>query len=53
LPNEFTLAQEQNDTVLMLEAYRALAVNTALALRQAIWRKEDPRWKVCGIPEVL
>jgi putative transposase len=22
-------------------------------LRQAIWRKEDPRWKVCGIPEVL
>jgi transposase InsO family protein len=26
---------------------------TALALRQAIWRKEDARWKVCGIPEVL
>jgi putative transposase len=25
----------------------------ALALRQAIWRKEDPRWHVCGIPEVL
>ena len=29
------------------------AAQTALALRQAIWRKEDPRWHVCGIPEVL
>lgn len=29
------------------------SLNTALALRQAIWRKEDHRWKVCGIPEVL
>jgi len=29
------------------------ALQTALALRQAIWRKEDPRWHVCGIPEVL
>lgn len=29
------------------------AMRTALALRQAIWRKEDPRWPVCGIPEVL
>lgn len=25
-------------------------LNTALALRQAIWRKEDPRWHICGIP---
>lgn len=24
---------------------------TALTLRQAIWRKSDPRWQVCGIPE--
>jgi len=24
-----------------------------LALRQAIWRKEDARWVVCGIPDVL
>jgi hypothetical protein len=24
-----------------------------LALRQAIWRKEEPRWIVCGIPDVL
>jgi putative transposase len=26
---------------------------TALALRQAIWRKEDPRWHICGIPEAF
>lgn len=29
------------------------AMNTALALRQAIWRKTDPRWIVCGIPDQL
>jgi putative transposase len=29
------------------------SIRTALALRQAIWRKEDPRWRICGIPEVL
>lgn len=29
------------------------ALNTALALRQAIWRKTDPAWPVCGIPDVL
>ncbi len=29
------------------------ALTTALALRQAIWRKEDPRWHVCGIPSVF
>lgn len=29
------------------------AVNTALALRQAIWRKANPTWQVCGIPEKL
>jgi putative transposase len=28
-------------------------LQTCLALRQAIWRKEDPAWPVCGIPEVL
>lgn len=27
--------------------------HTALALRQAIWRKDDPRRHVCGIPEML
>lgn len=29
------------------------AVQTALALRNAIWRKSEPGWTVCGIPEVL
>jgi putative transposase len=28
-------------------------LRTALALRQAIWRKADARWPVCGIPHVL
>ena len=27
------------------------ALQTALTVRQAIWRKGDPRWHVCGIPE--
>ena len=29
------------------------ALRTALALRQAIWRKTDPAWPVCGVPAVL
>jgi putative transposase len=29
------------------------ALQTSLGLRQAIWRKEDSRWIVCGIPDVL
>jgi putative transposase len=29
------------------------ALTTALGLRQAIWRKGDPAWHVCGIPEVF
>ncbi|MFC6623607.1 MULTISPECIES: Mu transposase C-terminal domain-containing protein [Sphingomonadaceae] len=29
------------------------ALNTALALRQAIWRKPNPEWIVSGIPEQL
>ena len=29
------------------------ALNTSLALRQAIWRNADPAWPVCGIPDVL
>jgi putative transposase len=28
-------------------------LQTALALRQAIWRKPDPAWHVCGIPGVF
>jgi putative transposase len=29
------------------------ALQTALVLRDAIWRKADPRWHVCGIPETF
>jgi len=29
------------------------ALNTSLVLRQAIWRKDDPRWHVCGVPLVF
>ena len=29
------------------------ALQTAFALRQAIWRKTDPAWPVCGVPAVL
>src|ERR1700678_1700793 len=29
------------------------STRTALALRQAIWRKGHPHWQMCGIPEVL
>jgi putative transposase len=29
------------------------ALQTALALRQAIWRKANAAWPVCGIPDVL
>jgi transposase InsO family protein len=31
----------------------ATALTTALTLRTAIWRKDDPRWHVCGIPSVF
>lgn len=29
------------------------ALHTALVLRQAIWRKDDPAWAMCGIPDIL
>ena len=29
------------------------SLNLSPALRQAIWRKTDPRWAVHGIPDVL
>lgn len=29
------------------------SLQTSLALRQAIWRKETPSWPICGIPDVL
>ena len=28
-------------------------LHTSLALRQGIWRKDDPRWNICGIADVL
>ena len=28
-------------------------LNTCLALRHAIWRKTDPAWPVCGVPDIL
>ena len=28
-------------------------LSTSLALRQAIWRKENPRWHICGIPAIF
>jgi putative transposase len=29
------------------------ALQTALTLRDAIWRKTDPRWHLCGIPDTF
>lgn len=29
------------------------AAQTALAFRQAVWRKPDPQWTVCGLPATL
>ena len=29
------------------------SLQTSLALRHAIWRKEHPNWQICGIPQVL
>lgn len=29
------------------------SINTALALRQAIWRKSNPKWQPCGIPKIF
>ncbi|MHB8598416.1 MAG: transposase [Ktedonobacteraceae bacterium] len=36
-----------------LSFQEATALTTALTFRQAIWRKEDPRWHVCGIPSTF
>ncbi len=48
----------EDDCSRMIVGYRlsfqpATALTTALTLRQAIWRKEDPRWSACGIPSVF
>ncbi len=29
------------------------SLRTCLAIRQGIWRKNDPHWHICGIPDVL
>lgn len=29
------------------------ALQTALALHQAVWHKSDPHWPMCGLPDVL
>jgi putative transposase len=29
------------------------ALRTALSLHQAIWRRADPRWRICGIPGIF
>lgn len=29
------------------------AMKTSLGLRQAIWKKQEPQWTICGIPNVL
>ena len=29
------------------------SLRTTLALRQGIWRKGDPHWEICGIPDIL
>jgi putative transposase len=36
-----------------LSFQESTALTTALALRQAIWRKEEPHWQICGIPSVF
>ena len=48
----------EDDYSRMIVGYRlsfqkASALTTALTLRQAIWRKDDPRWSACGIPSVF
>ena len=45
----------EDDYSRMIVGYRlsfqeSTALTTALALRQAIWRKEDPHWHASGIP---
>jgi transposase InsO family protein len=36
-----------------LSLHAPSSIQAALALRQAIWRKGDPHWSVCGIPETF
>ncbi len=45
----------REDKEQLLQSYAPSALNTALALalRHAIWRKNNPEWIVSGIPEQL
>src|SRR3989441_7903259 len=36
-----------------LSLHAPSSIQTALALRQAIWHKGDPHWTVCGIPDTF
>jgi putative transposase len=36
-----------------LSLHAPSSIQTALALRQAIWRKGEPHWSVCGIPDTF
>ena len=36
-----------------LSLHAPSSIQTALALRQAIWRKGDAHWSVCGIPDTF
>jgi putative transposase len=57
-PAKPNLTAIEDDYSRLIVGYRlsfqpATALTTALTLRQAIWRKEDPRWSACGIPSVF
>ena len=58
LPDKPWLTAIEDDYSRAIVGYRlsfqeATALTTALTLRTAIWRKEDPRWHTCGIPSVF
>jgi putative transposase len=36
-----------------LSLHAPSSIQTALALRQAIWHKGDPHWSICGIPDTF
>jgi putative transposase len=51
LPNDLRMYSGAAGCALSLHA--PSSIQTALALRQAIWRKGDQHWSVCGIPETF
>jgi putative transposase len=58
IPAKPWLTAIEDDYSRMIVGYRlsfqeSTALTTALALRQAIWRKEDPRWHAYGIPTIF